>query len=119
MTTPEAADPEQSDDPWAEIRRWCRTTGHAHATCARLIQRGARVAGVAHYDGVTVQIHERPAFDGADVELLGSRGTIDGRPMTSAERDALLRLLAQMAADARDALDGKSTLAVAIHLRAE
>lgn len=107
------------DDPWADVRRWYHSTGHAHATCARLIQRGARVAGVAHYDGVTVQIHERPAFAGDDVELLGTSGTIDGRPMTGAERDHLLRLLAQMAADARDALDGQSTLAVAIHLRAE
>lgn len=112
VTTPEVA------DPWAEVRRWYHSTGHAHATCARLIQRGERVAGVAHYDGVTVEIHERPAFDGADVELRCTSGTIDGRPMTGAERDHLLRLLAQMAADARDALDGKSTLAVSIH-RAE
>jgi len=118
MTT--AEDPPQPPaDPWAEIRRWYRATGQAHATCARLIQRGERIAGFAHYDGVSVQIHERPAFRGDDVELLGSCGTIDGRPMTSAERDALLRLLAQMAADARDALDGKSTLAVSIHRAAE
>lgn len=119
VTVTDAAEPERSDDPWAEIRRWYHTTAYAHITCARLIRRGERVAGFAQSAGVSVQIHEPIAFDGSDVELLGSRGTIDGRPMTGAERDALLRLLAQMAADARDALDGKSTLAVSIHRAAE
>lgn len=94
----------------AEIRRWHEATGHAHAS----LLRWCRTVGYARHNGVGVDLYEPPALEGADIEYVAGRGSIDGRDMTAEELQAVRKLLVQMAEDARDALQGASTLAVVL-----
>lgn len=92
-----------------DLVRWCKAAGEPQTS----LLRWCRTVGYARHGGVSVDMHEPCAVAGADIEYLpGVRMTIDGRPMTDAERDVIARLLAQMSHDARDALAGGSTLVV-------
>ena len=96
-------------DEWTELCRWYKATGAAHAS----VLRWYRSVGYARHGGVSVDMHEPPAVDGDDIEYLGGEtGRIDGRAMTADELAAVRQLLVQMCEDARDALQGTSTLAV-------
>lgn len=100
-----------SDEGYAELRRWHNATGHAHVCVLRWL--GRWKVGYARYGGVSVDMHEPAAIAGGDIEYLGGHsGRIDGRDMTPGEVATVRRLLAQMCEDARDALQGTSTLAV-------
>lgn len=82
---------------------------------AASVLRWYHTVGYARHAGVSVDMHEPPAIDGDDIEYLpGVRTLIDGRAMTSDEISATQKLLVQMSEDARDALQGTSTLAVVI-----
>lgn len=88
--------------------------GRRHACMLRWY----RTVGYARHAGVSVDMHEPPAIAGDDIEYLpGVRTLIDGRAMTSDEISATQKLLVQMSEDARDALQGTSTLAVVIRGR--
>lgn len=102
------AEPPQRAD-LDELLRWYGASGDAQPS----LLRWCRTVGYARHGGVSVDMHEPCAVAGADIEYLpGVRMTIDGRPMTDAERDVIARMLAQMSHDARDALAGGSTLVV-------
>ena len=92
----------------AIVRRWWRVIGRRHLSALRW----HRTAGIAMHYGVTVDMAEPPAIEGDVIEFWPGARRIDGREMTADELAAVRRLLEQMAADARDALAGKSTLVV-------
>jgi len=97
---------------FAELRRWYGATGHAHVSLLRWY----RTVGYARHGGVSVDMDTPPAMPGVDIEYLpGVRMTVDGRDMTPDEISLTQRLLVQMCEDARDALQGRSTLAVVVH----
>lgn len=96
-------------DHYAELRRWYAASGHAHLSLLRWF----RTVGYARHGGVSVDMREPCAVVGDDIEYLpGAAMRIDGRDMTSDESKAISKLLAQMAADAIDALSGQSTLVI-------
>lgn len=99
----------------ADLRRWYdKAAGQARAT----LLRWCRTVGYARHDGVSVDMREPPALPGDDIEYLPGVATrIDGRDMTPDEQEAAQRLLVQMAQEARDALDGQSTLVVTVGRR--
>lgn len=97
----------------AVVRRWIRALADPHLTALRW----HRTRGCAWHAGVIVHMQEPPAIVGDDIEYIPAVvARIDGRTMTAEEIDHVDRLLVQMAADARDALEGQSTLAVVVQL---
>lgn len=100
--------PDRAPTDFAIIRRWHGLVGHAHLS----VLRWYRTVGYARHGGVSVDMHEPCAWPGDDIEYLPGRYLIDGRAMTDDERAGIRRLLVQMCRDARDALQGTSTLAV-------
>lgn len=92
----------------AIVRRWWRVIGRRHLSALRW----HRTCGIALHHGVTVDMAEAPAIGGDVIEYWPGARRIDGRTMTADELAAVRRLLEQMAADARDALAGQSTLVV-------
>ena len=95
-----------------ELLRWYSETGHAHVS----VLRWYRTVGYARHGGVSVDMDAPCALPGSDIEYLGgTTGRIDGREMTEAEVRTAHKLLAQMWSDARDALQGQSTLVVVQH----
>lgn len=78
--------------------------------------------GCARHDGVSVELHHAPLLPGLDcmteidyipgVMAEVRIGCEAKRDMTKAEREDALKLLAQMSSEARDALDGQSTIFV-------
>lgn len=99
-----------SGDDVRELGRWYKGAGHAHVS----LLRWCRTVGYARHAGVSVDMHEPPALAGDDIEYLGGSGRIDGRAMTPDELQAVRLLLVQMATDARDAIEGRSTLVVSL-----
>lgn len=95
-------------DDFAVIRRWHRDSASPHLS----VLRWYHSVGYARHNGVSVDMLEPPAWPGDDIEYLPGRYLIDGRAMTDDERAGIRRLLVQMCRDARDALQGTSTLAV-------
>lgn len=93
---------------FAELHRWYAAIGHAPASLLRWY----RTVGYARHGGVSVDMHEPCALAGDYIEYIGGAGRIDGREMTPDELQAVHRLLVQMCEDARDALQGSSTLVV-------
>lgn len=102
--------PDAEDRPsdFAIVRRWHRDSAAPHLS----VLRWYHSVGYARHGGVSVDMLEPPAWPGNDIEYLPGRYLIDGRPMTDDERAGIRRLLVQMCNDARDALQGTSTLAV-------
>lgn len=92
----------------AVVRRWWRLIGGRHLSALRW----QRTVGLASHDAVVTWLREPPAIDGDVIEFWPGARRIDGRDMTEDEVVSVRKLLAQMASDARDALAGKSTLAV-------
>lgn len=92
----------------AIVRRWWRVIGCRHLSALRW----HRTAGIAVHHGVVVDMDDPPAIVGDVIEYWPGARRIDGREMTADELAAVRRLLEQMAADARDALAGQSTLVV-------
>lgn len=100
-------------DDFKALLAWYEKAGGAAS-----VLRWYHTVGYARYAGVSVDMHEPPAIAGDDIEYLpGVRTLIDGRAMTSDEISATQKLLVQMSEDARDALQGTSTLAVVIRGR--
>lgn len=78
--------------------------------------------GVARHDGVSVELRHAPALPGLDcmTELDFIPGVMaevrigceEKRDMTNGEREHALKLLSQMSSEARDLIDGASTIVV-------
>jgi len=101
-----------ADDSWAELRRWYKATGYAHAS----VLRWYRTVGYARHDGVSVDMVAPPSLEGDDIEYLGGHtGRIDGREMTLDEVKQARELLAKMSQNAKDGLEGNCTIVVIVN----
>lgn len=96
------------------MQRWYTT--HRLDVSSASILRWFRTFGHARHDGVSVDMRSPPAIDGDDIEYLGGGiGQIDGRDMTPDEAIRILEMLAKMAQNARDGLEGNCTIVVVVN----
>lgn len=104
-------------EAWAVVTAWYEATGKAHTSFLRW----RNGIGHARHGGVGVDLHEPPAFEWTkatqDITYLPGMLTVDGLALHGPEMREVARRLEQMASDARDALNGHSTLAVVFDAR--
>ncbi len=103
----------QKDD-FETVQRWYTT--HRLDVSGASVLRWFRTFGYARHDGVSVDMRAPPAICGDDIEYLGGViGQIDGRDMTPDEATRILEILAKMAQNARDGLEGNCTIVVIVN----
>lgn len=96
------------------MQRWY-TTRRLDVSSASIL-RWFRTFGYARHDGVSVDMVAPPDIEGDDIEYLGGHtGRVDGRDMTLDEVKRARELLAKMAQNARDGLEGNCTIVVIVN----